>query len=304
MTQFVSFELDTADPSFQAWAQRFPSEGQTIPKVYIIRADGEALYAKSGPLTGAALPQLLSTLRAQAGLALTAKQAQKLTDAVSTAKSSLESGDVAKAVETMAPFAAVESYAEPAIEAKTLLTKMNEDAAAKAREAAGKLASETEALDGAIALAQASREYKKLPQAVKAINEAKKKPSKDAKIRELLLQGGLIDKARSLAKRKNLEKAVEAFELIVSRYPDTPAAELAKSEAAQLKAGGEAAVAKPTDGGPQSAEHQQASSKLRLAKAFARTNPEKARAYAEEAIKLAPDTDLSREAEALLAELK
>ena len=119
-----------------------------------------------------------------------------------------------------------------------------------------------------------------------------------------MLQGGLIDKARSLAKRKSVEKAVEAFELIVSRYPDTPAAELAKTEAAQLKVGGAATAGKPTGDGPQSAEHQQASSKLRLAKAFARTNPEKARAYAEEAIKLAPDTELSREAEALLAELK
>jgi tetratricopeptide (TPR) repeat protein len=316
VAQFVPLELDVEEDSWQTWAQRFPSEGGGIPIIYIVRADGEVLYNESGAPQGAALPQLLGGFLQQAGEPISAKQAEKVTQAVTSANQALEAGNVAESVATIAPFAGLRSYARPAVDARALVEKLTEEAKAAIGEAGDQLASETDALNGAVTFARLARVYKRLPAVLRLVNDAKKE-HKDPALKPLFTQASLIDKAQVFAEQGQAERAVQAFQSVVTRYPDTPAAELAQARMVELGGtvaeggAGDAAATedKPPTGAaagpaPSDADLAKARSKLRLAKAYAKTNAEKARALAQEAIGLAPGTDVAQEAEELMAGLE
>jgi hypothetical protein len=233
LAQFVPLEIDVTTSVWQTWAQKFPPEANAIPIIYVIRADGEVLYSKSGAPQGDALPQLLGGLRGQAGEALTAKQAEKLAQALAAAKAALEAGDVGKAVALMAPSAKIESYAQPAIEARALVDKLTEEAKAAVEEAAGQLDSEDDALVGAVALARLARVYKKLPAILKQVVTVKKEHN-DPALKPLFTQAGLIDKAVAYVEQGQKEKAIRAFQAVATKYPDTPAATLALARVDEL----------------------------------------------------------------------
>jgi tetratricopeptide (TPR) repeat protein len=314
----VPLELDVEQPSWQTWAQRFPSEGGGIPIIYIVRADGEVLYNKSGAPQGAALPQLLNGLRQQAGESISAKQAEKMNQAVASANQALEAGDVAQAVALVAPFANLESYARPAVDARTLVDKLTEEAKTAIGQADDQLDSEADALTGAVAFVRLARVYKRLPAVVRLVSDAKKQ-HKDPALKPLFTQASLIDKAQVLAEQGQSQKAIQALQSVATKYPDTPAAALAQARIVELGgtpvppegAEGDTAAAadKPSTGAtdgpaPSDADLAKARSKLRLAKAYAKTNTEKSRALAQEAISLAPGTEVAREAEGVIAGLE
>jgi hypothetical protein len=65
--QFVPLKIDTATEQWQQWEREHRSEGNGIPKIYAVRADGETLYAKSGAPQGDNLPKLLVALLKNSG---------------------------------------------------------------------------------------------------------------------------------------------------------------------------------------------------------------------------------------------
>ena len=79
LAQYVPLELKSNEPEWSAWERKFPSEGNAIPIVYIVRADGQVLYGKSG--SPDELGKFLVAYRKQAGAALSAKQVKDLTAA-------------------------------------------------------------------------------------------------------------------------------------------------------------------------------------------------------------------------------
>ena len=77
--QFVPIKIDVATDAYKDWSSLFPHEGgKAIPVVYIIRADGEKQYAKTGGLGTAALTDLLNSNLATAGTILNQSQVEQL----------------------------------------------------------------------------------------------------------------------------------------------------------------------------------------------------------------------------------
>lgn len=239
LAQFVPLHLDVGGAEWQDWARRFPSEANAIPIVYVIRADGQTLYAQSGAPQGDALQQLLATMRQQAGTALNARQAERLADALQKSKAALAEGDISQAVTAIAPVAENDSFAAPAIEARQIVATLTEQGQSAITEAEGKLASADDALAGALQLVEIVRQYKKLPAVVKQAAQVKKTAGKDSAVRQLFAQALALDKARLLEATKP-ERAVEAYRAVIKKYADTSAAEFAQGRIDELSATGSA----------------------------------------------------------------
>jgi hypothetical protein len=237
LAEFVPLHLDVDEPAWQEWARQFPAEGNTLPFLYVIRADGEKLYAKGGAPQGAELPQMLGGMRQQSGTELSAKQAEKLQAALTTANEAISAGDTAKAVATIVPAAVRGSFAQPAVEATRLLETLTEQGKQAITEAESKLASPDTTIDGAVALVETLRVYKKLPEVFKLANEAKRS-HKEAAIKLAFVQAAMIDKGRVFESRTQTAKAIDAYRAVAAKYPDTPAAALVQARIDALEASG------------------------------------------------------------------
>jgi hypothetical protein len=302
LAQFVSIHLDTTREEWQKWEQRFPSKSDSIPIAYVIRADGESLYAGSGSLPGPALPQLLAETLAKAGKQLNELQLKKTADGVAKAAKAHEQGNVAEAVTGAMRFGGSGSYAEAALAADALVQKLTDEAKQKIESGGKKLEDESTALAGAIELAAVSRLYKKLPGIAKAVKEISAKHT--ATGRDLFAQASLIDQAKAY-EEKQPAKAAALYEQVIEKYAGSPAAELARE---QLDALGPEAkrLAKPESGAksPSSDSAKKAASLLKMAQVFAKGKPDKAKQYAEQVIELAPDSEQAKEARSLIESLE
>lgn len=306
LAQFVSVHIDSTSDEWQEWERKFPSKSDSIPIVYVIRADGESLYAQSGDLEGLALGALLTETLARSGKLLNEQQLKKMADGVAEAARAHEKGDVAEAVLGVMRYAGSGSYAEAALAADALAKKLVDEAHEKIKAAEEKLKDEPAALAGATELAAVNRLYKKLPGIMKAVKQTTAKYTSEAAGRERFAQAELLDKAKAFAEQRQTAKAAKAYELVIEKYPETAAADLART---QLEALGPAAAAEPADkrpnrGGKVSDEDsRKAASLLKMAKVFAKTKPDKAKQYAEQVLELAPDSREGKEAQSLIDSL-
>jgi hypothetical protein len=249
----VPLEIDTSTPAFGEWRGKFKHEGDGIPIVYIVRADGEVLYAKSGAPQGADLPKLLVQMRKQAGTLLSPKQVKDLTAALEKAKKAHDDGDQATAVRELGKFSQSTSYAGIITEAKELAAKLLEEAKAELEKAQQQLASSDEELLGAIALLRVVRVYTPFKDLVKSAGQLRTKLQKEKKT--VLAQAEALDAAAKLEDAKALDRAQKAYQLVAQRYPDTPAAKYAQERLQKLgepnsetpKSGGAAKKSEGTD---------------------------------------------------------
>ncbi len=101
MAQFVPVKLDIASKEYAQWRQDHAHEGSTIPILFIVRADGETLYGKSGSLNGDALPEMLVKALQHSGRIIDAKQAGALAEAAKDYQFLMASGEATKAVKAI-----------------------------------------------------------------------------------------------------------------------------------------------------------------------------------------------------------
>ena len=305
LAQFVSVHIDSNSTEWHAWDRKYPSQGGSIPIVYIVRADGESLYAESNSLPGAELTLLLAQTLAKSGKMLSEAQLKKLTDGVAAADKAHEAGDIAAAVLAAARLAGSGSYAEAALAADALAVKLADEAQEKIIAADKKLNEESTALQGAVELAAVNRLYRKLPGVVKAVKDVTAKHALDAAGRERFAQAEQFDRAAAYEDEREAAKAARIYQQLLEKYPSGPAAEQARTRLAALGPAAAAAADKTPPGGKSapSQDLKKAASMLKMAKLFAEKKPEKAKAYAEQILQLAPDSPQAQEAKSLLESL-
>jgi hypothetical protein len=233
----VPLELKSNEPEWSAWERKFPSEGNAIPIVYIVRADGQVLYGKSG--SPDELGKFLVAYRKQAGAALSAKQVKDLTAALEKAKKAQADGDMPLAMREIGKFATINSYAAVAMEGKELAAKMLEDAKEELKKAEEQLASSDEALQGAVSLLRVIRVYQPFKDLVKSAGQARTRFQKEN--REVLTLAEQLDAAAKLEASKAFDRATRAYQAIIQKNPDSPAAKLAEERLEAVKEAIEAA---------------------------------------------------------------
>ncbi|HUE73949.1 MAG TPA: SHD1 domain-containing protein [Pirellulaceae bacterium] len=249
VAQFVPLKIETDGDKWGSWARQYSHEGEGIPIVFVIRADGQKMYGKSGGL-GNQLPQFLATQLVSAGRIFTPAQLTQVQGAVDEAKNSLAAGDSFTAVKRLdalkklGPTGKLGSYAGPALEADKLVAQLVEEGKAALTAAKDQLAG-NEKFAGALGILSANRIYGSLAELKKDLGTAERDLRKDLSLREMVTQAEAVDKALALVSTKSGKAAaVDALARVVTRFPDTPAAALAQEKIAAL--GGDAATAVTT----------------------------------------------------------
>ncbi|MHB1036699.1 MAG: tetratricopeptide repeat protein [Pirellulales bacterium] len=234
LAQFVPLDLKTNSPDWQAWARRYKCEGLGIPMVYVVRADGTQLYGRSGSLPDEALPLLLIEQIRQSGKAATPKQLALWSKAAEAARQYVDQGQIAKAVVRIVPFLGTGCYAAPAVALEKMAGQLGDEGRAKLARAEEKLAATESAFEGAAVLMEVNRQYAKLPPLKKPLTQTLAKYRKDPKTRELLKHAELFDRAKFYEENEQPKQAAAAYQLVISRYPDTAAAEMARAKLKEL----------------------------------------------------------------------
>ncbi len=135
VAQVVPIKIDTASSAWQEWSKQHKADGNGIPKVYVVRADGETLFARSGTLTNEQLMQLLAAALNNAGMVLGEKDAQTLVEVTRRFQEFRNAGDPKSAIKTLRQAkrylnkaGQVSSYAQTALALNQEIRLLNETA--------------------------------------------------------------------------------------------------------------------------------------------------------------------------------
>jgi hypothetical protein len=323
VAEFIALKIDQATPDWQSWGSRFKSTGNTIPKVFVVRADGEQLFGQSSSFSSAELQVFLRQMLAQTGTALAPRQVEQLETTLVNVNKLLGEQQVEKAVQTIAPCLGTGSYAAAAVEIDKLGARLIDEAIAATKEAESKLTDPAQAFDGALELAALERTHAKLPPVADAVREIVKQHRREADVKELLAQAQLVDRAKEYEAKKNGKRAMSAYEAIAARYSDDPSGAYAQQRIAELEQSGvprggavatirtastagtstvSEAPAKPERKAPAASANnlKKAKSLLNLGKNLLEKNPDRAREYLAQVIELVPDSDTALDAQDLL----
>ncbi len=225
------------------WAQKYRHEGNGIPILYVVRADGQQLYGRSGAKSGDELPQFLSAQLQTAGTIFSNQQLAALRAAVADARRAFDEGDAFTAVKRIDSIrklgepGRLGSYATVAIEADAVHQQLLEQGRQALQQAREQLASNDQRFAGVLGIVTANRTYQKLTELRKELGTAERELGKNAALKEELKQAELLDRALALLRQKNGQKpAVAALENIVTRFATSPAATIAQQKLSELGA--------------------------------------------------------------------
>ncbi|MCY2991352.1 MAG: hypothetical protein NTY19_26285 [Planctomycetota bacterium] len=231
---FIPLKIETNGEEWGKWASRFRHEGSTIPIIFVVRADGQQLFGKSGALPGLELPQLIEQVIQQAGTIYSDQQLKLLKTSLDRAKQEYAAHDVAGAVRDLSKLSQLGSlgklgsYSEVAIEADNFAQQLIEQGRSDLAAAKQKLGQPETRLEGALALAATRRGYLALPPLKNEIVAAVNSTRANADLRDSLKLAEQLDEARDqLQKPTGRRRALTALLRIVSENSGTPAATLA-----------------------------------------------------------------------------
>ena len=253
-SQYVNVYIHVNDAEGMNWSKKYGRpEGTTLPFVYVLRADGEKLYSHAGIMAKAELRALLVAQAAKAGKPLSAQEEAVLKKALAEAKQARKKGNAGEAVKSLlplkklAPLGGLNSYAKPAVDANKLVAQLTKEGKATLKEADEKLSSDDAAFAGALAYAKAKRVYTPLTTLKKELAAASRKYEHAHDLADTFRQAEAVDRAQALAASpRGKGKAAEAFQRVVSAYPETEAAKLAAKELKKLAADGVKPAGKET----------------------------------------------------------
>lgn len=129
VAQFVPLKLDVATPEYADLQRKYPSEGNTIPKIFLIRADGRKLYAQSGALPGEQLQTLVVAAVREMGRPLGLNEVKVLEEINQRINEALDNRDYGSVVDQfskvskLGDFGQIPSFAASAIANNELAAK-------------------------------------------------------------------------------------------------------------------------------------------------------------------------------------
>lgn len=241
--QFVTLKLVTdGNPDWSRWARKYPVDGNGIPRLYVIRADGEQLYAGVGSLGRDALPRMLLSTLQRSGRTFNAAEVALLKSSVAGAEEALAAQDHGKAaaeLSKLVKLGELKSYSQLALRAEEMAEIVHKSFDAMLKDAVSNLEQEETAFAGALLLADADRQYAGFKKLQRQVQTALKTAKRNDDLRPYLDQAIAVARARSLAESERASlrrKAPEAYRAVSRRYPDTEADQIAEKELEVLSA--------------------------------------------------------------------
>lgn len=243
MSQFVPLKIDTSSDEYREWSRTHKKEGNSIPILYVVRADGKTIYAKSGSLRGDDLPNMLIAALDQSGKVLPLKQAQLANETFEKFYAFRENGDDAAAVKVLSKLkklgtpGEINSYAES-------IALINKEVQKMAKEVQEELVSLEEKLqdsdigvqtDALLRWLKIKRDYGTLRLIKKDLAGFSRKLAKLKNLKALLVDVKIVDAARKSKSRTSKLRSIEKLEKLVASTAFDSVKERAKIEINHLQ---------------------------------------------------------------------
>jgi hypothetical protein len=242
VAQFVPLKINTSSPDWRTISKNYPTPGNTIPVVYVIRADGKQIFAKRSSLPGDELPFVLRGSLQNAGGILSDVQSSSVMKAVSVATQALGSDDVYAAVQAVKPLTKLgtlgnlQSYAKPIQDANAVVADILKQAGLDLKEIESKLQSPETAVRGTSGLFASMRTYSIFPTLKRQFGVLHRNASGKDELLVALAQGKAIDKAMALSTlRGGTSKAILELERLAQMFQETATLALIEEKIASLK---------------------------------------------------------------------
>ena len=218
----------------------------SIPFVYVVRSDGEPLFAGKGMVTVPEMGQILHKSLSQSGRYFSEQDTSRLVDTAQKMATLRDEGETAKAiaqlrkVSNLGPPGEIPSFAKPALELNALVNEIAESGRsqlAPIEEALKSAANSTEEdkLKLISEYLQVSDQYKALKPLRADFSRVKKIMRKEEDFRDL--QRGLetIRKTESAKSKSSIERAIEKVQKIVDERESGALVDQAKSAIESLQ---------------------------------------------------------------------
>lgn len=242
MAQFVPIKLDVSSPEYAQWRRDHTPDGNGIPQLFIVRADGETLYGRSGSLRGPDLPNMLIAALQNSGRILSAREAQSLSEAADKFTQEKEKGNFESAIKAISRVrkigepGQIPSYSEPALRVNRLVIETTEEVRNQLKELASQIES-----DQADAKLKAMLGYLKLRQdfgALKMVKSdlaafQKKYTAKENK--QLAREAKIIVSADQANTKSKKTRAIEALTELINETEIEPVRKEAEKKLSELK---------------------------------------------------------------------
>jgi tetratricopeptide (TPR) repeat protein len=305
--QYLVLEINTDSADWPRLRDTFQFDESGIPAVFVVRADGELLYSKSGKPTD--LAAFLKEYLESAGTILDPERLQSMRRAVTVADRSLKRGDYATLLPIVQEYAGSGSYAQVAQAMDAIQAKLIERVTSEANDAEKQMAARDHVLDAAMSLAELRRILADYEPAAEIEETVWSRLAENETHSALLEQATTLDRAACLAGEKKWSEAAELYESVATTTPETPAGRYASEHLEEVRARAKVASGaddedRPTTSNPSGiADEHAAAAYLKFAKLYLERDAEKARGYLQRTIKAAPDSESAEEARGLLEQL-
>ena len=241
VAQFVPLKVDVSSADWRTLSSQYPVAGNTIPVVYVLRADGQKIFGVRKALSGDELPRMLRAARGQAGGTLNAQQQALVRSAVEAAQAAFRQEQVAETIKALRPLAKlgplgqIPCYAKGVVEANMLAQQLVTRGKTELEQIQQTLAKQKDVFPSLLALVTAERAYRPLNVLNREIGTVLRETSRKAEFKTLLTQAKAIDKARLRATaRGGLPKAVREMTALVILYRGDAAEATARLELEKL----------------------------------------------------------------------
>lgn len=302
--KFVVLLLDTDDPvRWPRWNSRYKVEGEGIPAVFVVRADGEQIYGGNG-----APQDLAAFLKRRLEDAGTVPDDAALADLTATANTLARSWrrrDPREVIPELTKRLDPKNYSLPARQIASIVEQMREIADGRLAEAERQLSEPRRkpdaAFEAAVGALEVRRDYAELPRFGEDLGGRIEAIEKDPENASLFGLAARVVEADSLYESGKREEAIAALQAL-SGDADASAAAYSRRTLARWEKGKKPG-AEPAEGPDAAAadeSSERAAVQLRLGKAMLARDAAKARKYFENAVKLAPGSPAAAEATELL----
>lgn len=236
VAQFVPIKLDINSAEYRQWRRDHPVEGNGVPKLFVVRADGETLYGKSGSLTGAELSIMLAGVLRSSGKILSPKEASALVDAAESFAKLKESGEIGNAVKALSRVrkigepGSIESYSAPAVALNTLVIETATEVKTQLDQLAEKLEIKdaSEKLDAILEFLEIRRNYGAL-RILKPELAAFQKKHTTKENSQLTREARVIDSARIANSKNKKARAIGKLRELIAESEIDAVKSIAKS---------------------------------------------------------------------------
>jgi hypothetical protein len=244
--QFVSLKIVTDNnPDWAQWSRKYPMKGNSIPQLYVVRADGEQLFGGAGSLPGDALPLMLRSTLSRAGRSFDPQQAAFLDQKVREAEEAVTAGNYLTAGLRLSELSKLgnpdelQSYAEQALKAAMLFDDLRSRLDQMTEQTKTQLLDQDGGgvLEAMLVLGEVESVLRMFPKWRADASSVAREYSKDDRYAQASQQAMSIVQARlaaASAEARVKARAENLYASVLRKYPGTEAAEIAKEELLQV----------------------------------------------------------------------